>query len=50
MFRPGTTSPLKQILQNCYMKRLLQTHVCTAPIYFSPPQPTGLPIQAKPPL
>ena len=36
MYRPGTVSSLKQILQNCYMKRLLQTHYCQSPIKYRP--------------
>lgn len=35
MFQPGTVSPLKQILQNCFVKRLLEHHVCEKETYFS---------------
>ena len=35
MFHPGTVSPLKQILQNCYMKRLLEFHYCEKKIFYS---------------
>ena len=28
LFHPGTTSPLKQVLQNCFVKRLLEFHTC----------------------
>ena len=28
LFQPGTISPSKQILRNCYMKRLLENHNC----------------------
>ena len=28
LFHAGTVSPLKQILQNCYVKRILEHHVC----------------------
>ena len=36
LFQPGTVSPLKQILQNCFMKRMLEYHVCEKSLYFSP--------------
>ena len=39
MFRPGTVSPLKQILKNCIMKRLLQTHNCSSPIVYQSYKP-----------
>ena len=35
MFHAGTVSPLKQILQNCYMKRILEHHVCQKETYFA---------------
>ena len=35
MFQPGTVSPLKQILQNCYIKRLLEFHYCEKKIFYS---------------
>ena len=35
LFCPGTISPLKQILKNCIMKRLLQPHHCSSPIKYS---------------
>ena len=34
LFQPGTLSPSKQILQNCYMKRCLDYHVCEKSIFF----------------
>ena len=34
MFKAGTSSPLKQILQNTYMKRLLEHHVCEKNIVY----------------
>lgn len=36
LFHAGTTSPLKQILQNTMMKRILENHCCKKPITFSP--------------
>ena len=36
MYHPGTVSSLKQILQNCYMKRILQRHYCTSVIKYLP--------------
>ena len=35
LFHAGTVSPLKQILQNCYMKRLLEFHCCEKKTFFS---------------
>ena len=38
LFCPGTPSPTKQILKNCYMKRQLENHRCQRKItYKSPP-------------
>ena len=34
LFQPGTISPSKQILRNCYMKRLLENHNCEKSIKF----------------
>ena len=34
LFKPGTPSPLKQILKNTYMKRLLEHHVCEKKIVY----------------
>ena len=36
MFQPGTTSPLKQILQNCFVKRILEYHTCEKTTFFKP--------------
>ena len=36
LFQPGTTSPLKQILQNGFMKRMLEFHSCEKNIYYCP--------------
>lgn len=35
LFQPGTSSPLKQIIQNTIMKRSLEKHYCTKPIKYS---------------
>ena len=35
MFHAGTVSPLKQILQNCFVKRLLEHHVCEKSSFYS---------------
>lgn len=35
MFQPGTLSPLKQILQNCFVKRILEFHQCEKSIFLS---------------
>lgn len=35
LFCPGTRSPLKQVLKNCYLKRQLQPHCCQNPIKYS---------------
>ena len=35
LFQPGTTSPLKQILQNTFMKRSLEKHYCSKTIKYS---------------
>ena len=35
-FVPGTKSPLKQILMNIMLKRVISFHSCKATIYFSP--------------
>ena len=35
LFKPGTSAPLKQILQNTIMKRLLEYHTCKKSIYYS---------------
>ena len=34
LFQPGTTAPLKQILQNTMMKRTLEKHYCSKPIQY----------------
>ena len=34
LFQAGTHSTTKQILANCYMKRLLQNHKCERTIFF----------------
>lgn len=34
LFQPGTTSPSKQIIENCYMKRQLEDHSCFRHIHF----------------
>lgn len=34
LFQPGTISPSKQILENCYMKRQLQKHSCEKKIFY----------------
>lgn len=36
LFKAGTSSPLKQILQNAYMKRALEPHVCEKNIFYEP--------------
>ena len=33
LFQPGTLSPSKQILENCYMKRMLENHNCKKSIF-----------------
>ena len=40
LFHPGTVSPLKQIIQNCYMKRILEYHICEKTIHYSPEKQT----------
>ena len=35
LFQPGTVSPLKQVFQNCFMKRLLDSHYCENKTFFS---------------
>ena len=35
LFKPGTVSPLKQILQNCFVKRLLEFHCCEKTTFFN---------------
>ena len=35
LFQPGTVSPLKQILQNTYVKRILEHHECEKSTFFS---------------
>ena len=40
LFHPGTASPLKQILQNCYMKRMLEYHCCEKSMFLSPEKKT----------
>ena len=34
LFQPGTISPSKQMLQNCYMKKKLDPHNCKKTIYY----------------
>ena len=36
LFKAGTTSPLKQILKNTYMKRSIEHHVCEKTILYEP--------------
>ena len=35
LFQPGTNAPLKQILKNSLMKRLIEFHTCEKTIYYS---------------
>ena len=42
LFQPGTTSTLKQILQNCYIKRMLEYHTCEKKIVYGPPKNTTI--------
>ena len=35
MFKPGTSTPLKQILTNSYMKRSIEFHKCEKTIFYS---------------
>ena len=35
LFQPGTVSPLKQVFQNCFVKRLLDYHYCEKKTFFS---------------
>ena len=35
LFHPGTASPLKQILANCFVKRLLEFHTCEKETFYS---------------
>ena len=39
LFHPGTVSPLKQVLQNCYVKRLLDFHYCEKKNYSAKKKP-----------
>ena len=36
LYQAGTVSPLKQIIQNCFMKRILENHVCEKETFFAP--------------
>ena len=36
LYHPGTVSSLKQILQNCYMKRMLEYHHCKKETFYCP--------------
>ena len=36
MHNPGTTSSLKQLLQNSFMKRIVENHSCQNHIHYSP--------------
>ena len=36
LFHPGSVSSIKQVLQNCYMKRILEFHSCEKTLFFSP--------------
>ena len=44
LFHAGSVSPTKQILQNCYMKRILEHHVCQKSTFFKPEKQ---PVQGK---
>ena len=35
LFHAGSVSPLKQVLQNCFVKRLLENHVCEKTTFFN---------------
>ena len=39
LFHPGTVSPLKQVLQNCFVKRLLHSHRCEKQTYYCADKP-----------
>ena len=34
LFQPGTLSPTKQLMKNCYMKRQLERHSCSRKIHY----------------
>ena len=36
LFHPGSVSSIKQVLQNSYMKRILEFHSCEKKLFFSP--------------
>ena len=36
LFHPGSVSPLKQIIQNCFVKRMLEFHTCEKSLFFAP--------------
>ena len=38
LFHPGTISPLKQILKNCFVKRILEHHECDKTTFFAVPK------------
>ena len=40
LFKPGTVSQLKQIIQNCYVKRILEHHICKKTTFFAPEKKT----------
>lgn len=45
MYAPGTVSTIKQILQNCYMKRAMENHKCEKTIFFDKKK---VPVEGKP--
>lgn len=49
MFQPGTVSSIKQILQNCYMKRLLEHHKCEKSTFFKPEKQPKPGVKFNPP-
>ena len=48
LFKPGTVSPLKQILQNCYVKRMLEHHKCEKTLYISPKKQKKVGVKLNP--
>ena len=38
LFQAGTISPSKQIIQNCFMKRQLDSHICKKKIFYDVPK------------
>lgn len=49
LFKAGTVSPIKQILENCYVKRILEHHYCEKTMYIATEKKPKIGVKFNPP-